>query len=432
MDATNLCNALRMEFEGVFESKIPLDAFPAKIQDMILALARQENYSIEYMMASLLVAVSTAIGNAVNIRIRGGWISNSALYMILVGRPGMGKTPPLDFAFRPIRKHDAKIIKQFKLDMEHYNSLVENGKAKKDNSSPLPDKPILRRTIISDFTPEALMRALDDNQRGIVVYVDEIMGMFNAVNQYSKGQLIEQLLTAFSGKPLDISRCSMPIPIHIEHPFINIVGTMQTTRMHELIEKGYKDNGLIDRIIFVYPSSQEISDWQLDEDSSSASFDKYSAMWESIINKVISLPFTETEDNGLTQKILDFSSEAKAFFTNWRNEAIRAVNQIQDDGLVDSRVIKAPMITARLALVLQILRWACDEVHKDFVDIDSAKSAIALSEYFENCYVNIQKYMLRESVEPQKRELLDCLSANFTTADALQAGKEVEIGRAHV
>ena len=426
MDATNLCNALRMEFEGVFESKIPLDAFPAKIQDMILALARQENYSIEYMMASLLVAVSTAIGNAVNIRIRGGWISNSALYMILVGRPGMGKTPPLDFAFRPIRKHDAKIIKQFKLDMEHYNSLVENGKAKKDNSSPLPDKPILRRTIISDFTPEALMRALDDNQRGIVVYVDEIMGMFNAVNQYSKGQLIEQLLTAFSGKPLDISRCSMPIPIHIEHPFINIVG------MHELIEKGYKDNGLIDRIIFVYPSSQEISDWQLDEDSSSASFDKYSAMWESIINKVISLPFTETEDNGLTQKILDFSSEAKAFFTNWRNEAIRAVNQIQDDGLVDSRVIKAPMITARLALVLQILRWACDEVHKDFVDIDSAKSAIALSEYFENCYVNIQKYMLRESVEPQKRELLDCLSANFTTADALQAGKEVGLSERSV
>ena len=56
MDSTNLCNALRMEFEGVFESKIPLDAFPAKIQDMILALARQENYSIEYMMASLLVA----------------------------------------------------------------------------------------------------------------------------------------------------------------------------------------------------------------------------------------------------------------------------------------------------------------------------------------------------------------------------------------
>ena len=29
---------------------------------------------------------------------------------------------------------------------------------------------------------------------------------------------------------------------------------------NELTDKGYKDNGLIDRIIFVYPSSQEISD----------------------------------------------------------------------------------------------------------------------------------------------------------------------------
>lgn len=53
MDSIKLCNAIRMEFEGVFENKIPLDAFPIKIQDMILALSRQENYSIEYMMASL-------------------------------------------------------------------------------------------------------------------------------------------------------------------------------------------------------------------------------------------------------------------------------------------------------------------------------------------------------------------------------------------
>jgi hypothetical protein len=83
-------------------------------------------------------------------------------------------------------------------------------------------------------------------------------------------------------------------------------------------------------------------------------------------------------------------------------------------------------------LILQILRWACGEVHKDFVDIDSTKSAIALSEYFECCYSDIQKYMLKESVEPQKKELLDCLSESFTTADALQAGKEVGLSERSV
>lgn len=51
---------------------------------------------------------------------------------------------------------------------------------------------------------------------------------------------------------------------------------------------------------------------------------------------------------------------------------------------------------------------------------------------FENCYVNIQKYMLRECIEPQKRELLDCLSATFSTADALQAGKEVRLSERSV
>ena len=433
MDSLDLCNSIRMEFEGVVENNIPLDVFPAKLQDMVLALARQENYSIEYTMASLIAGASTAIGNSVNIRIRGGWISSPILYMILVGRPGMGKTPPLDFAFRPIRKLDAKAIKQFKADMEYYNSILENQKGKKDENSSLPPKPILKRTIISDFTPEALIRALDDNSRGIVVYVDEIMGMFNAVNQYSKGQLIEQLLTAFSGKPLDVSRCSMPIPIHVERPFINIVGTMQTTRVHELVDKGYKDNGLLDRIIFVYPSSQEISDWQIDEDSYSSSFEKYSGLWEEVINKICEIDFSSDESyDGILQNVLNFSQEASAYFTDWRNSLIKNINQIKDDGLVDSRVMKIPMITARLALVFQILRWACGEVHKDFVDIDSTKSAIRLSTYFEECYSNIQKFMLMESIEPQRKELLDNVPSIFSTADAIQAGKEVGLSERSV
>lgn len=42
MDSLDLCNSIRMEFEGVIENKIPLDVFPAKLQDMVLALARQD------------------------------------------------------------------------------------------------------------------------------------------------------------------------------------------------------------------------------------------------------------------------------------------------------------------------------------------------------------------------------------------------------
>ena len=428
MDSLDLCNGIRMESEGVVENNIPLDCLPAKIQDMVLMLARQENYSIEYTMASLLIAASSAIGNSTKIHIRGGWKSSPILYMILVGRPGMGKTPPLDFAYHPIRKHDSKIIKQFKLDLENYNSTIECMKGKKENNSSLPPKPILKRTIISDFTPEALIRALDDNKRGVVIYVDEIMGMFNSVNQYSKGQLIEQLLTIFSGNPLDISRCGMPFPIRVDDPFVTLVGTMQTTRVHELVSKGYKDNGLMDRIIFDYPSSQNISDWQIDEDESSDRFDKYSSLWESIINRLLELPFQENGPNS----ILRFSTEAKVHFTNWRNSLIRPVNVIEHDNLVDSRIFKSPLITARIALVIQMLRWACGESHKNNVDIDSVKSAIRLTEYFESCYKRIEVFMNSESLTPQKKDLLDCLYEKFTTSDAIKAGKEVGLSERSV
>lgn len=93
--------------------------------------------------------------------------------------------------------------------------------------------------------------------------------------------------------------------------------------------------------------------------------------------------------------------------------------------MVDSRIMKTPIIAARLALVFQILRWACGEIHKDFVDIDSTKSAIRLTSYFEDCYSNIQRFMIMESIEPQKKGLLDLVPSLFTTAEAVQAGKEV-------
>ena len=58
---------------------------------------------------------------------------------------------------------------------------------------------------------------------------------------------------------------------------------------------------------------QEISDWGLDEESSVSTFGKYSSMWDSIINKVISLPFIENEDDRAIHNVLEFSSEAKAY-----------------------------------------------------------------------------------------------------------------------
>lgn len=188
-DMTNtrleLCNMIRMEAERVSDTGFPLDAFPQAVQSVILDMDRYENYKTEFIATAMLSAVSAALGGTYRIRIKGEWQSNAALYIILVGRPGLGKTPPLEAAYRPIRKHDYALFKAYEAELETWKAAGESGR-----------KPVLRRTVVSDFTPESLLLTHNSNPRSVVILVDEIMGMFNSANRYTNGQLIEQLLTA--------------------------------------------------------------------------------------------------------------------------------------------------------------------------------------------------------------------------------------------
>ena len=94
--------------EHVSDTGFPLDVFPQAVQSVILDMDRYENYKTEFIATAMLSAVSAALGGTYRIRIKGEWQSNAALYIILVGRPGLGKTPPLEAAYRPIRKHDSR------------------------------------------------------------------------------------------------------------------------------------------------------------------------------------------------------------------------------------------------------------------------------------------------------------------------------------
>ena len=98
-DNLHLTNMLRSEVESVPETGLPLDAFPDKIQEIILNLARYENFNVEYTVSIILSAVATAVGNSCHIRIKGEWKTCPSIYMMLVGRPGLGKTPPLGFIY---------------------------------------------------------------------------------------------------------------------------------------------------------------------------------------------------------------------------------------------------------------------------------------------------------------------------------------------
>lgn len=423
---TDICNRVLSEANGIPDSGFPLDSFPEKVQSIILDMVSHENYKVEYIATSMLSAVATALGNSFRIHIKGGWYSNAALYFILVGRPGLGKTPPLEAAFRPIRKRDCEQLEKFKTEMAAYQDAKD--KRGKEEGKDL-EKPVLSRTIVSDFTPEALMVSHYNTPRGIVILVDEIMGMFNSANRYNNGQLIEQLLTAWSGGAIDIVRVSNPIPIHIENPCINIIGTTQPMRMFELFRKGYEENGLLDRILFVMPVSQKIPRWQLNDNDAPANTKSSSFYkWEEILNRIQSLEYDVNPETGQpVPHLITMDSEARRTFYEWCNLTIDHTNAIQDERLVESRPMKHFAHVARLALVMQALRYGCGEGDLQAVDVVSVKAAIKLNDYFEDSYQRIRHYLSVESCEEPQLELLSLLGDTFTTADAVKAGEQLYI-----
>lgn len=145
----------------------PLPVFPEVIQEIIKATKQYLQYPIDYIGAGILYATSLAIGNTHKIEVKRGWIENAVLYLALVGKPGVNKSHPLSFAVEPIFERDRD-------EYEYYRRELNDYQRSKDKSE--MERPVRRKFLLSDYTPEALSLVHNHNQRGIGVYVDELAG----------------------------------------------------------------------------------------------------------------------------------------------------------------------------------------------------------------------------------------------------------------
>ena len=426
-DRLQLTNMLRSEVERIPETGLPLEVFPARIQELVLNLARYENFNVEYTASILLSAVATAIGNSYRIRIKGEWKTSPSIYMMLVGRPGLGKTPPLGFLYRPIREYDDRMYEKYNEEWNAYEKALASSGNRRGGAAEectLLRKPQLVTTVISDFTPEAMMSIHQHNPRGIALVVDEIRALFNSVKRYNnRNNLIEDLLTAYSGQPLKVIRKSEARPILIKNPCINIIGSVQTNLLPEIFRAEYMANGLLDRFLFVYPKDRRISGWKRD-DGTIARPDLV-GQWQEVLDRIVNLPYP-------AGVVLNMADDAEAYFYNWYNGIIEEVNAIEDDAEVESRKMKLNGNAARLSLVFQVLKWATDGGGMQCVDLESVQAAIRMIGYYEETYRRIQELIVANNIGESKEAWLSLLGNTFPAGDAIVVGKRVELSRRSV
>ena len=103
----------------------PLNVFPPALRQFIIEANKACNYPKSYMGASLLFALSTAIGNTCTLRVKRNRVERCILYLHLIGEPGSAKSHPLRFALQPIMDRDIKSRKEYQKQYEQYLKEVD-------------------------------------------------------------------------------------------------------------------------------------------------------------------------------------------------------------------------------------------------------------------------------------------------------------------
>ena len=101
---------------AVEEKKLafPIDIFPEKLQRIARILHDDEGLNIDYLCASMLTVLAAAMGNQWVCQFTTTWRVSPIIFMVLVGQPSCGKTPPLRLAVRPFHLFDTELYNLYR------------------------------------------------------------------------------------------------------------------------------------------------------------------------------------------------------------------------------------------------------------------------------------------------------------------------------
>jgi hypothetical protein len=399
-------------------NRFPVEVFPLPVQQVITATNENLNFPIDFIGASLLYAVSVAVGNTHIVEVKKGFQQNAVLYLAIVARAGTTKSHPLSFALQPIVEQDKRTYRQYEQQRQEYERAVSLSKKEREQQAiDEPIKPVWQKFLLSDFTPEALAEVHKFNKRGIGVYVDELAGWFKNFNRYNKGSEMEFWLSQWSGKPINIDRKTGE-PVFIPLPFISVAGTIQKGILNELAKDSRTQNGFIDRILFVIPDNIQKEYW-----SETDLPPVVSENWEGIISNLLSLTVTNDHTLNPSPEVLKFTPEAKKVLFEWQKVNTDQSNEAESE-VLSGIFSKMDMYVLRLALILEMLRYACNESNKQSVSIEAVRGAVKLVEYFKNSAVKVNSILSNASpldkYPTDKQALYKALPDTFTTEIGLQ------------
>lgn len=378
---------------------------------------RADKMPVDFVAVSLLSSLGSVLGTKVTIKPKplGDWRVMSNLWSAVVGTPSMKKTPAYEAGLRPIsqlianakeistgKDLDKQTVKNsknqkfkdlneeliIKIRAENLSAEQELKDLKKEltkikdeidreelflkiakqelrieankknevaNNEEIPEK----RYQTADTTIEALSDLEVNNPNGILVFRDELVGLFVGLEKdggLGKTFFLEGWNGTGSYQIDRIGRGEQFIPNHC----LTVMGGIQPDKLTKYLEpaiKGLGNDGFIQRFqLLVYP---DVENWEYvdripDKDARNAVYSIFESMDE--LNEVSLYDIgANSSDNDNKGPYFVFSDEAQNIFKEWMTSLHKEKIPKEEHPIIQEHLSKYPKLLAGLALLFHVI-----------------------------------------------------------------------------
>ncbi len=179
---------------------------PDSLQPWVKDICDRIQCPPDFVAVGVMAALAAVIGRKIGIRPQAqtDWTVVCNLWALVVGRPGVLKSPALEAALAPLNRLVVEANKQFQKDEDVYQLEAVAAKFKKEagekqarkmlTKNPKADVlavlavdevaiPVLKRYKANDSTPASLGELLRQNPNGLLVFRDEMVSLLKSLDR---------------------------------------------------------------------------------------------------------------------------------------------------------------------------------------------------------------------------------------------------------
>lgn len=367
----------------------------------------------DFVGIGIMTGLAAVLGRKIAIRPQEhtDWTVIANQWGLVVGRPGVLKSPAIEATLTPIKRLAALAAEQHAANFEEYkkNQVVaklraetgEKAVRKRLEKDPGVDAtdlfalfavddiavPAMRRYIANDTSPASLGELLRQNQNGLLVYRDELVSLLKGLDREDQAEGRGFYLTGWNGdSSYTFDRIGRGLNLHIEAVCLSVLGGTQPGRLAEYIGQavrgGAGDDGLIQRFgLLVWPDNsgtwKDVDRWP-DNEAKNAVFRIYEHLDNIDPASIGALQDTDLEGKPDGPAYLRLSPAGLGLFQEWRTDLETRLRSGELHPALESHIAKYRKLVPGLALIIHLADSGIGPVTETAI-----LKALAWGEYLE-------------------------------------------------